>query len=121
MHLRYLKIMFAAITSLMALIYVTQNVANPEAAHRAIIYVMSGADHTVYTNSFAPQFSDPLLGWVVVCVIFALEYAAGLLLARGYGTCGMRETPTQLLLTNPRNGHRLAVVLVFLSGLVYLA
>ena len=83
MHLRYLKIMFATLTSLMALIYVTQNMFNADAAHQAIIYVMSGADHTVYPNSFGPKFSDPILGWIVVTVIFSLEYAAGLLLAKG--------------------------------------
>lgn len=83
MHIRYLKIMFATITSLMALIYVTQNMFNADAAHQAIIYVMSGADHTVYPNSFGPKLSNPVLGWIVVTVIFSLEYAAGLLLAKG--------------------------------------
>ena len=83
MHIRYLKIMFAVITSLMALVYVTQNMVNTEAAHAAIIYVMSGADHTVYTNSFGPKFSSPVLGWVVTVVIFGLEYVTGILLARG--------------------------------------
>ena len=83
MHLRYLKIMFATLTSLMALIYVTQNMVNADAAHQAIIYVMSGADHAVYTNSFGPKFEDHTLGWIVVAVIFSLEYAAGLLIAKG--------------------------------------
>jgi len=75
--------MFAVITSLMALIYVTQNMVNADAAHQATIYVMSGADHTVYTNSFGPKFSHSALGWVVVAIIFILEYAAGLLIAKG--------------------------------------
>jgi len=75
--------MFVVITSLMALVYVTQNMVNAEAAHAAIIYVMSGADHTVYTNSFGPKFSNPVLGWIVIVVIFGLEYVAGILLAKG--------------------------------------
>ncbi len=83
MHVRYLKIMFATITSLMALTYVTQNMVNAEAAQQAIIYVMSGADHTVYAKSFGPKFSHPALGWIVVVIIFSLEYAAGLLIAKG--------------------------------------
>lgn len=83
MHIRYLKIMFATITSLMALIYVTQNMVNADAAHEAIIYVMSGADHTVYANSFGPKFSHPVLGWIVIVIIFSLEYATGLLIAKG--------------------------------------
>jgi hypothetical protein len=83
MHIRYLKIMFATITSLMALIYVTQNMVNADAAHEAIIYVMSGADHTVYANSFGPKFSHLVLGWIVFITIFDLEYATGLLIAKG--------------------------------------
>jgi predicted small integral membrane protein len=75
--------MFATLTSLMALVYVTQNMVNADAAHQAIIYVMSGADHTVYTNSFGPKFNNPTLGWIVVATIFSLEYAAGLLIAKG--------------------------------------
>ena len=83
MHIRYLKIMFAAITSLMALTYVTQNMVNSEAAHQVIVYVMSGADHDVFPTSFGPKFSDPLVGWIAVVIIFSLEYAAGLLMAKG--------------------------------------
>ena len=83
MYMRNIKIMFVVITSLMALIYVTQNVVNTSAAHQAIVYVMSGADHQVYPESFGPKFADPVFGWIAVFVIFILEYAAGLLLAKG--------------------------------------
>ena len=83
MHLRYLKIMFVTITSLMALIYVTQNVANADAAHQSMMYVMSGTDHEVYPDSFGPKLSNPVFGWVAVIIIFSLEYAAGLVLAKG--------------------------------------
>jgi predicted small integral membrane protein len=83
MYMRNIKIMFVVITSLMALIYVTQNVANTEAAHQAIMYVMSGTDHEAYPDSFGPKFTDPVFGWIAVAIIFALEYAAGFLLAKG--------------------------------------
>ncbi len=83
MHLRYLKMMFTILTSLMALMYVSQNMVNADAAHQAIIYVMSGADHAVYSNSFGPKFDDSTFGWIVVAIIFSLEYAAGLLIAKG--------------------------------------
>jgi len=83
MYMRNIKIMFVVITSLMALIYVTQNVVNAEAAHQAIMYVMGGADHEVYPDSFGPKFTDLALGWIAVTVIFTLEYAAGFLLAKG--------------------------------------
>ena len=83
MHVRYLKILFVVITSLMALVYVTQNMANIDEAHQAIIYVMSGTDHEVYPDSFAPKFTNPTLAWVAMIIIFSLEYLAGLLLAIG--------------------------------------
>lgn len=83
MHIRYLKIMFAATTSLMVLFYVTQNVVNTQAAHAAIMYVMTGADHVVYPNSFGPKFTQPLIGWIALVIIYSLEYLAGLLLAKG--------------------------------------
>ena len=83
MYMRNIKIMFAVITSLMALIYVTQNVVNTSAAYQAIMYVMSGADHEVYPNSFGLKLSHPILGWIAITVIYLLEYAAGLLLAKG--------------------------------------
>ena len=83
MHIRYLKIMFAAITSLMVLFYVTQNMVNTQAAHAAVMYVMAGADHAVYTESFGPKFTSPALGWIVVIIVYLLEYLAGILLAKG--------------------------------------
>jgi predicted small integral membrane protein len=83
MHIRYLKLLFVIITSLMALIYVTQNIVNASAAHQSILYVMAGADHTVYPNSFGPKFSSPVMAWIALALIFSLEYLAGFLLAFG--------------------------------------
>ena len=83
MYMRNIKIMFVVITSLMALIYVTQNVVNTDAAHQAFMYVMSGTDHEVYPDSFGPKFTEPVFGWIAVTIIFALEYVAGFLLAKG--------------------------------------
>jgi predicted small integral membrane protein len=83
MHLRYLKMMFVVITCLLALVYVAQNLVNADAAHQAIMYVISGAEHAVYPDSFGPEFTSPVVGWMAVAVIFALELLTGLLLARG--------------------------------------
>jgi predicted small integral membrane protein len=83
MHVRYLKILFAVITALMCLIYVGQNFANTEAAHGAMIYVMSGADHAVYTNSIGPKFTNPAIAWFALILVFAGELAAGLMLGKG--------------------------------------
>ena len=67
----------------MALIYIAQNLANAEAAHQSIMYVMSGTDHQAYPDSFGPKFTNPLIGWIAVAIIFALECATGLVLAKG--------------------------------------
>ena len=83
MHIRYLKILFVVICALMALIYVGQNFANPGAAHQSMMYVMSGADHQAYPDSFGPKFTNPALGWIAIVIVFSLEVATGLLLARG--------------------------------------
>jgi len=83
MHLRYIKILFAVLTALMALVYVIQNVANVEAAHQSILYVMSGADHQAYPDSAFPKFGQPGMAWAALVVIFALELATGLALAKG--------------------------------------
>ena len=83
MPVRYLKILFVAIGALMALIYVGQNFANYEAAHQSIMYVMSGADHEAYPASFGPKFSNPVMGWIALCLIFGLELVTGLVLAGG--------------------------------------
>ncbi|NVJ65940.1 MAG: DUF2165 family protein [Gammaproteobacteria bacterium] len=83
MHIRYLKIMFATITGFMALIYVGQNFANIDAAHQAIVYVMSGSDHSVYPNSFGPKFEQAAMGWIALIIIYSLEVLAGVLLLKG--------------------------------------
>lgn len=83
MHIRYLKIMFASLSGFMALIYVIQNLANIDAAHQAILYVMSGADHVAYQNTFAFYSENALLAWAAVILICGCELTAGGLMLKG--------------------------------------
>lgn len=83
MHIRYLKIMFAALTGFMALIYVIQNFANFDVAHQTILYVMSGAEQTVYQNTFAFYSDNALLAWIALIIICGCELAAGGLMLKG--------------------------------------
>ncbi len=83
MHIRYLKIMFAVIASMMCLIYVLQNLANTGPVHQYFMYVMSGADHQAYPETFAFHITSPTLGWIAAILVFALEFAAGFLLLKG--------------------------------------
>jgi len=85
MYIRNIKIMFVVIILLMALIYVTQNMLNADAAHAALMYVMSGTGHEVYPNSFGPKITGPVFGWIAVTIIFSLEYASVSLSRKGHG------------------------------------
>lgn len=75
--------MFAGLTGFMVLVYVLQNLVNIDAAHQAIIYVMSGADQTVYQNTFAFYSDNALLAWMALIVICTCELTAGGLLLKG--------------------------------------
>ena len=83
MHIRYLKILMTLIASFMCIFYVVQNFANPNAAFEAFAYVMGGADHAVYANTFAFHISNPTLTWLALLLVFAFELLAGLLLLKG--------------------------------------
>ncbi len=83
MHIRYLKIMIALISSMMCLIYVLQNLANINAVHQYFMYVMSGADHVAYKETFAFYITSPTIGWLAAILICTLEFAAGILLLKG--------------------------------------
>ncbi len=83
MHIRYLKVLMALIASFMCIFYVAQNFANPNPAFEAFAYVMGGADHAIYADTFAFHISNPTLTWLALLLIFALELLAGLLLLKG--------------------------------------
>ncbi len=83
MAIRYLKIVFVILISLVCLFYAGQNVANLEACYQAFAYVMSMADHQAYPDSFFPAIQNPALIWLTLVLIVALEFAAGLLAAKG--------------------------------------
>ena len=91
-----LKIMFALIAAMMCLIYVLQNLANLNAVHQYIMYVMGGADHVAYKETFAFHITNPTIGWLAVIIILALEFAAGVLLLKGaYDMCKARNSDAE--------------------------
>jgi len=81
--IRYLKIVFVIFISLVCLFYAGQNVANLNACYQAFAYVMSMADHQAYPDSFFPAIQNPALIWLTLVLIVTLEFAAGLLAAKG--------------------------------------
>lgn len=83
MAIRHLKIVFVVFISLLCLFYAGQNVANLDACYQAFAYVMGAVDHQVYPDSIFPAVQNPALIWLVLVLVVMLEFAAGLLAAKG--------------------------------------
>jgi len=83
MSLRVLKIILVEFIALMALLYATQNVVNLEAATHVVGAVLSMEGHEYYASSLGPAITHPLLVGLATWSIILLEYAAGLLAAKG--------------------------------------
>lgn len=83
MAMRYFKINFIILISLLCLFYAGQNVANLEACYQTFAYIMSNADHQAYPVSFFPAIQSPALLWLTLILVVGLEFIAGLLAAKG--------------------------------------
>lgn len=83
MAIRHLKIVFVAFISLLCLFYAAQNVANLDACYQAFAYVMGRVDHQIYPDSIFPAVQNPVLIWLVLVLVVALEFAAGFIAAIG--------------------------------------
>ena len=83
MAIRLLKIIFVAFISLLCLFYAAQNVVNLDACYQAFAYVMGAVDHQIYPDSIAPVVQSPVVIWLVLVLVVSLEFAAGLLAAKG--------------------------------------
>ncbi|MEZ5744421.1 MAG: DUF2165 family protein [Sphingomonadaceae bacterium] len=73
---RILKALISADIGLMALLYVLHNIANLGAACEFFVYTTSHADREAYPVTLLPV---PFLIVVAMVLVFALEFAAGLL------------------------------------------
>ena len=94
MSVRHLKISFVAFISLLCLFYAAQNVANLDACYQTFAYVLGAADHQVYPDSIFPAIESPAVTWLVLVLVVTLEFAAGLLAAKGtWDLWGARKAP----------------------------
>ncbi len=94
MAMRYFKINFIILISLLCLFYAGQNVANLEACYQTFAYIMSNADHQAYPVSFFPAIQSPALLWLTLILVVGLEFIAGLLAAKGaWDLWGARKAP----------------------------
>ena len=72
---RLLKSALVLFIGLHALFYALQNIANLEAAHGSLVYVMSGADHEVYPATIFFKSSDTAFAWAALMLVLAGEFA----------------------------------------------
>lgn len=83
MTIRYLKMIFVFFESLLCLFYASNNIVNIQSAYRAVAYSTTRQGQQIYVHSFGPGFGQPWLVWLTLIGIIVLEYAAGLLSAKG--------------------------------------
>jgi predicted small integral membrane protein len=81
--MRILKSLLVLFIGLHALIYALQNVANLDAAHAAIGYVLSGTGHEAYPRTMFFLVSHPGVHWFVLSLVVAGEFAVGFFGIRG--------------------------------------
>lgn len=103
MSIRYIKIVLVVFASLLCLAYAAQNVTNINEGFAAMAYVMGMHDHGVYPASLLPAVESPVLVWSALVLVIALEFTAGLLLARGaYDMWSARRRDSALFETAKR-------------------
>ncbi|GAA4642973.1 hypothetical protein GCM10023115_09330 [Pontixanthobacter gangjinensis] len=73
--LRIIKSLLVLFIGLHALFYALQNLANLSAAHQALGYVLSGADHEVYPNTLFFKLDSPMLSGLALMLVLIGEFA----------------------------------------------
>jgi len=81
--IRYIKIALVASVSVFCLSYALQNVVNLESAHWFVSYTTGMEGHEKYPAHIGPAVTSPAIHWVMLWIIIALEFGAGLLAAKG--------------------------------------
>ena len=71
---RSIKAALVFFIGLHALFYALQNIANLEAAHGALVYVMSGADHEVYPATIFFKLSGAIWAWLALAIVLVGEF-----------------------------------------------
>ncbi len=83
MGVRYIKIILVIFVGLQGWLYVVGNIANWDAAVGAIGYVLSMADHQVYSTAIFPAVTSPALVTAAFLVILTGEFLVGAFALKG--------------------------------------
>lgn len=90
--LRIIKAALVAVIGFHALIYALQNVANLEAAHASLAYVMSGADNAAYPDTLFFKSDNPTLAWLALAIVLLGEFTTAFFgLKGGWDLFGARK------------------------------
>lgn len=73
--IRLIKSALVFAIGLHALFYAAQNIANLEAAHYALSYVLSGTDHEIYSRTAFVKTGNSTLAWLALGVVLVGEIA----------------------------------------------
>ncbi len=72
---RIIKAALVAVIGSHALFYAAQNIANLEAAHGSLVYVISGADNAAYPDTLFFKSANPVLAWIALTIVLIGEFA----------------------------------------------
>jgi predicted small integral membrane protein len=81
--IRWLKIGLAASVAAFFVFYALQNVVNLGQAYWFVETMVGMQGHEAYPGSIIPAVSAPLIVWAMLWIIIIIEFAAGVLAAKG--------------------------------------
>lgn len=103
--IRLLKSVLVLFIGLHALFYALQNIANLEAAHGALVYVLSGTDHEVYAATLFFKLHNPAFAWAALALVLIGEFAVAFFGIRGgWDLFRAREGSSEEFHNAKRNG-----------------
>lgn len=102
---RLVKSSLVLFIGLHALFYALQNMANLGAAHDALVYVMSGADHEAYAATIFFKSSNGAVAWAALFLVLTGEFAVGIFgIKGGWDLFAARAGTAEEFHTAKRNG-----------------
>jgi len=96
MAMRFMKIVFVSLISMLCLFYGTQNVFNLDACYQAFAYILGAVDHQIYQDPVIPAIDSPAIIWLALVAVVGLEFIAGLCAAKGaWDLWSVRKAPAE--------------------------
>jgi predicted small integral membrane protein len=103
--IRLLKSALVLFIGLHALFYALQNIANLAAAHGALVYVLSGADHEIYPATLFFRLNNPAFAWAALALVLIGELAVAYFgIKGGWDLFKARESSSEEFHSAKRNG-----------------